>query len=50
MEWAGGSNWENYVDDLAGAGDDGLFKILRKEKKMYPNDWEWRGEHWKIAR
>lgn len=50
MEWAGGSNWESYVDDLAEAGDDGAFKILRKEKKMYPTDWEWRGEHWKIAR
>lgn len=50
MEWAGGSNWESYVDDLASAGEKGAFKALVKDKKMFPNDWEWKGEHWKIAR
>jgi hypothetical protein len=50
MEWAGGVDWESYVDDLAKEDEDGAIKVLSKEKKLYPKDWEWKGEHWKIAR
>jgi hypothetical protein len=50
MEWAGGSSWESYVDHLAQGRDKEAIEWLEKEKKLYPKDWEWKGEHWKIAR
>jgi len=50
MQWAGGEDWESYVDKLADDVEDGVIKILNKDKKLYPKNWEWKGEHWKIAR
>jgi len=50
MEWAGGDDWESYVDKLADKVEDGVIKVLHKDKKLYPKNWEWKGEHWKIAR
>lgn len=31
-------------------GDAGTIKALNSEGKMYPKDWAWKGEHWRIAR
>ncbi|WVQ97913.1 hypothetical protein IAU59_005030 [Kwoniella sp. CBS 9459] len=50
MEWAGGQDWEAYVDSLAAGGDEGVLNALGKEGKAYPSSWKWKGEHWKIAR
>ena len=50
MQWAGGEDWESYVDKLADDVEDGVIKSLSKDKRLYPKDWEWKGEHWKIAR
>ncbi|WVR04508.1 hypothetical protein IAU60_001512 [Kwoniella sp. DSM 27419] len=50
MEWAGGQDWEAYVDSLAAGGDEGIVQTLVKEGKAYPESWKWKGEHWKIAR
>lgn len=50
MQWAGGDDWESYVDKLADDVEDGVIKSLSKDKRLYPKDWEWKGEHWKIAR
>ncbi|WVF69868.1 hypothetical protein IAT40_004649 [Kwoniella sp. CBS 6097] len=51
MEWAGGQDWEAYVDSLAaGDGEEGVLSALGKEGKAYPSSWKWKGEHWKIAR
>jgi len=50
MEWAGGGNWEGYVDSLAARGKNGALKSLGSQGKLYSQDWEWQGEHWKIAR
>lgn len=50
MEWAGGSDWEHYVDNLDAGGEHGVVEALRNSGKQYPKDWKWKGEHWKIAR
>jgi hypothetical protein len=50
MQWAGGEDWESYVDKLADDVEDGVIKSLSKDKRLFPKDWEWKGEHWKIAR
>ncbi len=50
MEWAGGNDWEGYVDSLAAEGAKGAIQALSKQGKMYPEDWEWKGEHWELAR
>lgn len=50
MLWAGGGDWEAYIDSLAGGGEDGVRIALKKAKKMFPKDWQWKGEHWHIAR
>ena len=50
MEWAGGENWETFIDNLSGAGDPTALRVLKEERKMYPSDWKWKGEHWQIAR
>lgn len=50
MEWAGGANWEGWVDSLAEDGEKQAINVLGNQKKMYPKDWEWKGEHWDLAR
>lgn len=50
MEWAGGVEWEAYMDLLSGKEGDEAIQILDKDKKKYPDDWIWKGEHWNIAR
>lgn len=50
MEWAGGEDWEGFVDGLGENGDEEVLSVLSNAGKMYPKDWEWKGEHWKIAR
>jgi hypothetical protein len=50
MEWAGGEKWAEYIDSLLEGGDGGMFKALGAGGKMFPKGWEWRGEHWQIAR
>lgn len=50
MLWAGGADWEAYIDSLAVGAEEGVRIALKKSKKMYPKDWEWKGEHWHIAR
>lgn len=50
MEWAGGNDWEGFVDNLSSAGEPTALRVLKEEKKMYPSDWKWKGEHWQIAR
>ena len=50
MEWAGGNEWESYVDSLAAENEKGAVKSLQKQGKMYPETWKWHGEHWKLAR
>jgi hypothetical protein len=50
MEWAGGDDWEGFVDNLSTAGEESAFRVLKEEQKMYPSEWKWKGEHWRIAR
>lgn len=52
MEWAGRRGWEQWVDDLDEGtdDDDAVVSVLKKQERMYPKEWEWKGEHWKIAR
>jgi hypothetical protein len=50
MEWAGGKDWQDYVDNLDAGGQGGLMHALKGSGKAYPKGWEWGGEHWKIAR
>ena len=50
MEWAGGSDWEAYIDSLDAEGKDGAIKALAKHGKAFPSSWEWKGEHWHIAK
>jgi hypothetical protein len=50
MEWAGGKNWESFVDHLGQGREKETIEWLKREKKMFPKDWEWKGEHWNIAR
>ncbi|EIW65804.1 hypothetical protein TREMEDRAFT_35995 [Tremella mesenterica DSM 1558] len=50
MEWAGGRNWQDYVDGLEPLGEKTALSALSKNGKMFPKDWEWKGEHWQLAR
>ncbi|WWC87114.1 uncharacterized protein L201_002000 [Kwoniella dendrophila CBS 6074] len=51
MEWAGGENWEEFIDNLNDEDDEGLvLEQLKKQNKDWPKGWKWKGEHWKIAR
>lgn len=50
MRWAGGDDWEAYIDSLSAGGEGGVLKALGSQGKMYPKHWKWKGEHWKIAR
>ncbi|WRT64939.1 uncharacterized protein IL334_001879 [Kwoniella shivajii] len=50
MEWAGGEDWEAYIDSLSSGDEDGAIKATAKQGKQWPRDWKWKGEHWEIAR
>ncbi|RXK35168.1 hypothetical protein M231_07580 [Tremella mesenterica] len=50
MEWAGGRDWQDYVDGLEPLGEKTALSALSKNGKMFPKDWEWKGEHWQLAR
>ena len=50
MEWAGGKDWENYIDEIAEDDEEDVIKTLRTVRKQFPSHWKWKGEHWKIAR
>ena len=50
MEWAVGEEWEEYIENLSQGGEGGMLKGLGAEGKMFPKGWEWKGEHWKLAR
>ncbi|OXG87415.1 phosphoric monoester hydrolase [Cryptococcus neoformans A2-102-5] len=50
MEWAGGVEWEAYMDLLSTKEGEEAIHILGKDKKKYPDGWIWKGEHWNIAR
>ena len=50
MEWAGGDSWEQYVDDLESGRESAAIMTLQKSGKMFPKGWEWKGEHWALAR
>ena len=50
MEWAGGKDWESFVNSLASRDDDAVAKLLTKSGKRFPKDYEWKGQHWHIAR
>lgn len=50
MEWAGGKDWENYIDEIAEDDEKDVIKTLRTVRKQFPRHWKWKGEHWKIAR
>ena len=50
MEWAGGDDWEAYVDSLAFQKQNQVEKTLSREGREFPKGWAWGGEHWSIAR
>lgn len=50
MEWAGGLDWEASLDSIAAGAEDGAIAELERQGKMFPKEWDWKGEHWKIAR
>lgn len=50
MEWVGGLAWEDSMDSFASTSEDEVIEKLKKQGKMYPKSWDWKGEHWKIAR
>jgi hypothetical protein len=50
MEWAGGKDWESYIDEIADDDEEDVIKTLRVTRKQFPRHWKWKGEHWKIAR
>ena len=50
MEWAGGEDWERFVDDMDAGGQGALVHVLQAQGKSFPKEWKWKSEHWKIAR
>ena len=50
MEWAGGSNWEGYIDGFTTDEEDDALQALTAQNKVYPKHWKWKSQHWKIAR
>jgi len=50
MEWVGGAKWESSLDSFASQSDEEVIEDLKKQGKMFPKKWEWKGEHWKIAK
>ncbi|WVW78657.1 hypothetical protein I302_100617 [Kwoniella bestiolae CBS 10118] len=50
MEWAGGEDWQAYVDSLSFDDEKAVRKELKKHGKEFPGGWEWKGQHWEIAR
>jgi predicted phosphodiesterase len=50
MEWTGGYSWEEAMDEL---NNEELSEVEMRVGKMgrkWPKGWEWKGEHWHIAR
>ncbi|WVQ79512.1 hypothetical protein IAT38_001611 [Cryptococcus sp. DSM 104549] len=50
MEWVGGADWEAVMDEMGEKDEKEVMSVLSKQKKEYPDSWEWKGEHWQIAR
>ena len=50
MEWAGGQDWEAYMDSLAFGSQEHIVKTLQGEGRAFPKGWKWGEQHWKIAR
>jgi len=50
MEWAGGSGWNGLLDELESFNDKAAKERVEQLGKSWPKGWEWKGEHWHIAR
>jgi hypothetical protein len=50
MEWAGGTDWEAFMDSLSAGGESEADALLQKHGKTFPKGWDWKGEHWHLAR
>ncbi|WVN87040.1 uncharacterized protein L203_102216 [Cryptococcus depauperatus CBS 7841] len=50
MQWAGGADWEVWVDSMGEKEEEQVLDVLGKVKKQFPNEWKWKSKHWKVAR
>lgn len=50
MEWAGGKNWDSLMDELSEEQDWEVEKKVGRLGRSWPRGWEWKGEHWHIAK
>lgn len=50
MHDAGGLGWEDMMDEVAQQDEGEVKEYFRKKGKSWPKGWEWKGEHWKVAR
>lgn len=50
MEWAGGNGWNGLMDELEGLNEKAVKERVKQLEKSWPKGWEWKGEHWHIAR
>ncbi|WWC67779.1 uncharacterized protein I206_101691 [Kwoniella pini CBS 10737] len=50
MEWAGGKDWQAYIDSLSFDDENSASKELQKHGKGWPKNWKWKSEHWEIAK
>jgi predicted phosphodiesterase len=50
MEWTGGAKWEGMMDELSELDDGEVEMRVAKMGRKWPKGWEWKGEHWHIAK
>lgn len=50
MEHAGGPGWRDMMDQVGKEKEKDAREYFERKGKGWPEGWEWRGEHWKIAR
>jgi hypothetical protein len=50
MQWAGGKDWEAWLESSTAGQLGAPLEHFKSNGKSYPDDWEWKGEHWHIAR
>lgn len=50
MEWTGGDAYESLMSELQGVEEKEAERRVKSMGRSWPKGWEWKGEHWHIAK
>ena len=50
MEHAGGMGWREMMDQVGRQSEKVAREYFERKGKGWERGWEWKGEHWEIAR